>query len=120
MRETPTPAQNKSARRQRPRHNLRPPQTPHLLTKPASALMLVGSKKGPNPSSGLEPSCFLRRVLTLRLAAYHLLDLTLGRSPGVSAGRFRGRFLACYALYLLAIYFVGDALGICHEYCVPL
>src|SRR5664280_3347125 len=58
--------------------------------------------------------------LPLRLTARQLLHLALGRTAGIGTGRFRGGFLACGALHLLAFNFVGNALGICHEFCVPL
>src|ERR1019366_6689676 len=80
------------------------------------------TKTGSSPANGLEPSFLTADAgeLPLRLTPCQLFHLALCRTAGIGAGRFRGGFLACGALHLLAFNFVGNALGICHEFCVPL
>src|SRR5271157_1705744 len=58
--------------------------------------------------------------LTLRRAARHLLHLAFLCAARVGARRLRGGVLTRRALDLLAFQLVGNALGIRHEFCVPL
>jgi hypothetical protein len=55
-----------------------------------------------------------RFSLPLALAARGLLDLSLVRATRAGARTLGCCLLACCALYLLALLFIGNALGICH------
>ncbi len=58
--------------------------------------------------------------LPLRLPACSLLYLGLVLATGAGAGSFGYSLAAGSALDLLALFFIGNALGICHDGCCSL
>src|ERR1700761_3549101 len=60
-------------------------------------------------------ACWVLDVrLTLGLTARCLLALCLVLAAGAGAGSLSRSLLTCSALYLLALFFIGDRLGVCH------
>jgi hypothetical protein len=71
-------------------------------------------------ASGVNPLAVLvgEEELALGLAAGCFLDLGLVFAASSGAGSLRGGLLAGGALNLLALDFVGDGGGVCHDECL--